>query len=935
MLSTSPKRSSAAGKKREAPNGAAATTVPQKRRRKDKDKERSGSGNGQKAQGDGEQHWTWTALAGSSVSALAPLFTLDSRYFFTTAASSLQIFSTATGKLVSTIPAHTDTITALALHPLNPSQLFSASLDGTIKRWDTHHGALLETLRIDQPVTHIAVHAELGDEVFVATGAKSGKNSDSSYIFRITTKPSSQLPSPSICLSQPPKPHKSSRTIYVGKTRRATGLAVSSCGRFLIVVGETKAYVTRTTTTNNNSTGFTSFVSPDAITCLAVHPTEPYFATGDERGVVRLWYCLNDQAIPLSTPTTDPSSSKSKPTDPSYTAPTTTLHWHAHAVSALSFTPSGAQLLSGGEEAVLVVWQLHSGQREYVPRVGAPIGGVSVCAGPNGGLEYAIALMDGGVVFVGNDTLRIGRAVRRVRLDPNPTRPLPLTLHPRTDHVLLPAAHPSSLQILSRSTSSLIGEVQVAPANRVSRRDEAPIEPVRVTLVAMSGGREGKGKESMDGEWMATVDSRAEGEVYLKLWRWNATSTTATPSNLCTLNTRIDRPHGDDKLTSLAFSPSPSSHTLTTTGSDGLVKLWSVQIDKPGEEFWICTASFSYREHIPTRALFSPDGSLLAVVHGVCVTLWDVQTQKMCGVLSCVEVREPREVVFVGKSGRYVAVLGDGAVVLWDLVRFSVLWHVQLDRTPTPTHIISHPTNPTFALFQHPTTTSTRISIFTPHTPTPVRTRALPFKLADPIWSDGAGELGVVGFKEAEGSAGWSLVVAGDDVRQAVEQGQVGRGIGVDDTPFVPRTLFEDIFGRGAVVPANLETSKGKKKAKEEVNGQELSVRTARRKAKKLARKATKLAQDSTPGPATKPSVVEDEGELDSEGETPESSEPATEGDIELEAVAYQVVSDIKRKPSFLGVGSGDGTIQVTKKVNGVVGVHSASDEEDEEDEIV
>ncbi|KAG8713226.1 hypothetical protein FRC08_013523, partial [Ceratobasidium sp. 394] len=121
-------------------------------------------------------------------------------------------------------------------------------------------------------------------------------------------------------------------------------------------------------------------------------------------------------AVPLSASTTDPSSSKSKPADSSHTAPTTTLHWHAHAVSALAFTPSGAQLLSGGEESVLVVWQLYSGQREYVPRVGAPIGGVGVCAGPNGGTEYAIALVDGGVVFVGSDTLRIGRAVRRVRL---------------------------------------------------------------------------------------------------------------------------------------------------------------------------------------------------------------------------------------------------------------------------------------------------------------------------------------------------------------------------------------------------------------------------------------------------------------------------------------------------------------------------------------
>ncbi|KAG8713227.1 hypothetical protein FRC08_013524 [Ceratobasidium sp. 394] len=428
---------------------------------------------------------------------------------------------------------------------------------------------------------------------------------------------------------------------------------------------------------------------------------------------------------------------------------------------------------------------------------------------------------------------------------------------------------------------------------------------------------------------MATVDSRAEGEIYLKFWRWNtsSTTTTTTPTNLCTLNTRIDRPHGDDKITSLSFSP--LSPVLATTGSDGLVKLWAVRRDKPEEEFWICTASFSYREHVPSRVLFSPDGTLLAVVHGPCVTLWDAQTQRMCGALSCVEVKEPREVVFVGKSGRYVAVLGDGAVVLWDLVRFSVLWHVTLDHPSTSTHITSHPTHPTFALFQHPTTTSTHISIFTPNTPTPIRTRVLPFKLSEPVWSDGTGELGVVGFREAEGDSGWSLVLAGDDVRQTAEQGQ-GRGIGVDDAPFVPRTLFEDIFGRGAVVPVGVE--KGKEKAVEKVDEDE-SARKAKRKAKKAERKTAKLVRNPNPEPTAKSSADGDGGESDSEGETPESSEPATEGDIELETIAY--VSGIKRKLSFPGVGAGDGTIQVTKKVNGVVGVHSASDDEEDEEEAV
>ncbi|CAE6472908.1 unnamed protein product [Rhizoctonia solani] len=920
MPSASPKKSEEKHKKKRdrdnaAANGVTETTVvtataaaegaPRKKRRKEAATKRQ--------EKDGDETWKWTALAESSVSSLPPLFTPDSRYFFTSAASSLQIFSTATGRLISTIPAHSDMITALLLNPHDSTQLFSASLDGTLKRWDTHHGALLETLRIDQPVTHIATHSSLVDELFVVTTANSGKNSDSSHVFRITTKAKHQLPSPTLSLSDPPKAYKSGRTTHVGKTRRATGLAISACGEYLIVIGGNKAYVSRTR--GNVSHGFTTFMSPEPLTCLAMHPTESYFATGDERGVVRLWYCLNDTAVPV---TSKPSSSKS-------TAATTTLHWHAHAVSALSFAPSGAQLVSGGEEAVLVIWQLHSGQREYIPRVGAPIGGVSVCFGPNGGLEYAIALMDGGIVFVGSDTLRITRAVRRVRLDPNPTRPFPLVSHSQSNRIILPATHPASLQILSRTGAgiNLLGELEVAPSSRISRKDETPIEPIRVGLVALSN----KGKET-DLQWLATLDSRADAEIYLKFWKWN-NSGFAASSNLCTLNTRIDRPHGEHRVTSLAFHPR-GGEMLATTGEDGVVKMWGIRRSSE-EEFWICAASFSYRNHTPSKALFSPDGSLLAVIHGQCITLWDTEnTTVPRGALSCVETKDPRELVFVGSSGRYVAVLGAQTLVLWDLVQLCVLWHVPLSIFPCssqhPPHIAAHPTQPTFALFQYPDPKSTRISLFGVSASTELRTRTVPFKLDQPSWW----EFGVLGVGMNDPSR-WSLILAGDEVQDSSDEGAKARGISVDTAPFVPRTLFEDIFGRGAVgtvkqLPGSQPVEK--KDPEVEKRDQEKAKKNEEFKAAKRARRKVRKAQKmeaKAPAEAAKKDEDDDQGDQESDLETPESSEPATEADL-VEGTDNVVYLGMKRKSSF-----GDGSIKLVNRAVARVGVHSASDEEEDE----
>ena len=194
--------------------------------------------------------------------------------------------------------------------------------------------------------------------------------------------------------------HKPADILKIGKMRSTTGLALSPSGAWLVATGGPKAYVCAAASLN---AGFTKFVSNDALTCLAFHPSEEYFATGDEKGQIRLWYCLNNGQIGAQMPG-------------ERRAQTTTLHWHAHSVSSIAFTANGSYLLSGGEEAVLVIWQLHSGKREFVPRVGAPIISVAVANHQSADEEYLLTLSDGTLVFVGSGTLRISRSFARIKI---------------------------------------------------------------------------------------------------------------------------------------------------------------------------------------------------------------------------------------------------------------------------------------------------------------------------------------------------------------------------------------------------------------------------------------------------------------------------------------------------------------------------------------
>jgi NET1-associated nuclear protein 1 (U3 small nucleolar RNA-associated protein 17) len=144
-----------------------------------------------------------------------------------------------------------------------------------------------------------------------------------------------------------------------------------------------------------------------------------------------------------------------------------------------------------------------------------------------------------------------------------------MAIHPATSTLILPSSHPSSLQTYAPSTSILIGELEVSPTNRVSRRDEAPLEPPRVECAVVSSS----------GEWMATVDSREgdeafRGEVYLKIWWWDP------KTGFWILNTRIDRPHGLERVTSVAFSPEIKDRLaiqLVTTGDDQTIKVWRLR----------------------------------------------------------------------------------------------------------------------------------------------------------------------------------------------------------------------------------------------------------------------------------------------------------------------------------------------------------------------
>ncbi|EJD52221.1 WD40 repeat-like protein [Auricularia subglabra TFB-10046 SS5] len=735
--------------------------------------------------------WQCTTLTESSVSNHPPVYTQDAKYFFTVVSSTVKVYSVATGQVVSTLSAssngpsssttpstdsgHRRAITSIILHPSNPLQLVTASLDGSIKIWDFLDALLLDTIELNKPVTHMCADTSQPDSVFVASTPKSKKDAPNprSVLFRVSLRHSANS--------------EETSCIRICKTQGVVSMASSPSGKWLVVAGYNKIYVS---SISPSTTGhFTKYSSPEPVTCLAFHPTDEYFAVGTERGQIFLWYCL--------------TAGDNAQTKPEKRAQTTMLHWHSHAVSALAFSPNGAYLLSGGEEAVLVIWQLDANKKNFIPRLGAPIVSIAVTPPAEQNQGYLVVLQDATLITLDAATTRVRQEIPRIKVAPSHFRPrlsepLPLAVHNASSSIILPSSHPSSIQFYDPFTFALRSELEVSPSNRVSRVEKEYLEPARVLLAVTCPS----------GHWLATVDARAKSEMHLKIWTWDGRG--------WFLNTRIDRPHGAGRVTAMEFNPAGTdlqSFQLVTIGEDRNVKTWKAK-GIPGERgrqetFWVNRSTFGWRDHVPKAITWSPDGSLIAVSFPGAVVLFDPETNALLQVLSCPEVKDVKSFTFVGQTGQYLAVISSSDMALWDLVSGTVHWHFASQHHLQ--RIIAHPRSDTFVILQSPprmqgSDWTTNVLVFGIASPRPLRTRTLPFWLRQCVFfslgSGATGDFALVGITWK-----WSIVIIGDSVARA--QDERARGI-IDDgtgSGSGSRTLLQDIFGASAILMPGAERS--------------------------------------------------------------------------------------------------------------------------------
>ncbi|KAH8044489.1 hypothetical protein JL722_14674 [Aureococcus anophagefferens] len=242
-------------------------------------------------------------------------------------------------------------------------------------------------------------------------------------------------------------------------------------------------------------------------------------------------------------------------------------HWHASAVGALDCGDRGDVLLSGGSEAVLVVWQLRRDEtedrsRDFLPRLGGDVIALRACRSP--------------AVLGGADLcLVVTRTARRTSS---------------------PSAGRSGGSDAEEHESSdgVARTLDVVPHNRTSSAAAAAVRRPRVVLAAASR-RPPRGDRRR-------VAARATGGQELKFWEADGRGGFAAAAVVRGPTARAS-PSAPLASTALVC--------CATAAPDGL-RVW-VELDGAAGR-WTCALTVAHcAGHGPPRQLcWSPDGSAVA-----------------------------------------------------------------------------------------------------------------------------------------------------------------------------------------------------------------------------------------------------------------------------------------------------------------------------------
>ncbi|KAJ5580135.1 uncharacterized protein N7459_006120 [Penicillium hispanicum] len=666
--------------------------------------------------------WSFSRPVGGRYSNLDPILTQDEAYLFVGLDTAVQVFATSTSRLVRTLQMQTgQKIIGYRICPVDSDILYIFT-SAIVTKWHWDSGKRLDLWGTNSPA--------------IAIDLPSPDNKNQLLSYSIVAKKDGRRQVSIDALSD-----KKVTGISVLETREQINtIQVAYGGRIIVASDGSHLFLGTTTSVDFESSAAIRYTWAEATlpvtaTCLDLretatqnpsselkYPKGSYavdLVVGESNGSLLIYRDIGNTLFGRS------GEKKSPPRK---------LHWHRSSVNTVRWSrdgktyplhdfvvsnlmSSGNYLISGGQEPVVVMWQLDTGRTQTLPHLSSPV--CNVIVSPSGN-SYVAKLADNSMMIfpaTGSETSAtvIGLQLNTdLGLSKDTTSRKPFgaiaTLHPQHPERLLIAV-PASHQASERPNSAVLQTFDIRTNSHISRQALA-----RTNTTTLNVGPDGSSiiapdiwhmDIAQDGKWLATVDtwtphpqdmealarnvskketSELLPEIFLKFWKWN------TSSSMWELVTRIDGPHFNDTRhsTVLGIAARPYAHEFASLGADALLRFWcptakhrsGLKVDAAEQHLdtWKCrnfvdlTGCLDNSITSLTAACmsFSEDGSVLAVclpsvsaANDGLVLLVDARNCTVHYRRAGAFLGTPCSVKFLGRN---LIIASTGSVAVWDTV---------------------------------------------------------------------------------------------------------------------------------------------------------------------------------------------------------------------------------------------------------------------------
>jgi hypothetical protein len=352
------------------------------------------------------------------------------------------------------------------------------------------------------------------------------------------------------------------------------------------------------------------------------------------------------------------------PEDPRKNMITSRVHWHALPVTSMVYDsmsyPMDPLLYSGGDESVLVTWQISQGRDRPVdvhPRLA--LGGIVHLSSSD---RCDANPANGIIVYCEDNTLQLLESHNKGCIwkvqglacgGQNGSKNMPsLHIDPRSDgqknsQVVVTGLDqaPGYIHWFDPKRERLASSLEVVPYNRISRTepDEYPLPKPTITGHAFSKNGEDLitiDESQTENVYIGAREEQAKGGEYgtvstIRFWSWNDSSSaqgkSAPPYHQIASMTY---PHGPKSRISAIGMSNDGTFACTVSNNEKSFRVWQ-RAGRDKSISWACRykvkipAGFSNCSTKKYGVTFSDENSLLAIAFGQVGTIWDTDGARL------------------------------------------------------------------------------------------------------------------------------------------------------------------------------------------------------------------------------------------------------------------------------------------------------------------